>query len=61
MTEHKTKPPKRRSERQVISIEELPEAFIAALKEPYYNAEQAALDYLMDEPEPKRHPPNASG
>ncbi len=55
MPEHITKPPKRQSERQVISIEELPEEFIAALKEPYDNAEQAALDYLMDErgPEPR--------
>ena len=57
MTEHKAKPPKRRSERQVISIVELPGAFIAALKEPYYNAEQAALDYLMDERYPELHQP----
>jgi hypothetical protein len=57
MPEHKTERPKQRSERQVISIEELPEEFIAALKEPYDNAEQAALDYLMDERDPEPQEP----
>ena len=39
----------KRRDKMVISMEELPEEFIAALQEPYYNAEQAALDHLMDE------------
>jgi prevent-host-death family protein len=35
-------------DKQVIAIEEMPEIFVAALEEPYYNEEQAALDYLLE-------------
>ncbi|MBF0393791.1 MAG: hypothetical protein HQL38_14025 [Alphaproteobacteria bacterium] len=36
-------------DKMVILIEEMPEDFVAALREPYFDAEQAALDHLMDE------------
>ncbi len=39
----------KRRDKMVISMEEMPEEFILALQETYYNAEQAALDRLMDE------------
>jgi hypothetical protein len=32
----------------VISIEETPEEFIAAMQSQYYDADQAAFDYLME-------------
>ncbi len=39
----------KRRDKQVIAMEELPEEFIQAMSEPYYDAEQAALDHLMEE------------
>ncbi|CAA6604672.1 Prevent-host-death protein [Rhodospirillaceae bacterium LM-1] len=39
----------KRRDRQVISMQELPEEFAAALREPYDDAEQAALDHLLDD------------
>lgn len=39
---------RRQRDRAAISMEELPEEFVTALKEPYYNAEQASLDHLID-------------
>ncbi|MEC4593143.1 MULTISPECIES: type II toxin-antitoxin system prevent-host-death family antitoxin [Nitrospirillum] len=36
-------------DKMVISMEEMPEEFLRALQEPYYDADQAALDHLMDE------------
>lgn len=39
----------KRRDKQVIAIEEMPEEFIAALREPYFDEEQAALDHLLDE------------
>jgi len=39
----------KRRDKMVISMEEMPEEFVQALQEPYVNAEQAALDHLMDE------------
>lgn len=38
-----------RSEKRVISIEELPQEFVDELRKPYYNPEQEALDHLLDE------------
>jgi hypothetical protein len=37
-----------RREKMVISIEETPEEFIAAMQSQYYDADQAALDRLME-------------
>ncbi|TWB37202.1 type II toxin-antitoxin system Phd/YefM family antitoxin [Nitrospirillum pindoramense] len=34
-------------DKMVIAIEEMPEEFLRSLQEPYYDAEQAALDHLM--------------
>jgi prevent-host-death family protein len=39
----------KRRDKLVVSMDELPEEFIQALSEPYYDAEQAALDHLMEE------------
>lgn len=39
----------KRRDKLVISMEEIPDEFVRALQEPYHNAEQAALDHLMDE------------
>ncbi|MDR3440890.1 type II toxin-antitoxin system Phd/YefM family antitoxin [Telmatospirillum sp.] len=39
----------KRRDKMVISMEEIPEEFIQAMSEPYYDAEQAALDHLMEE------------
>lgn len=39
----------KRRDKQVIAMDELPDEFLASLQEPYGNAEQAALDHLMDE------------
>lgn len=39
----------KRRDKVVISMEEMPEEFIAAMREPYFDAEQAALDHLLDE------------
>lgn len=39
----------KRRDKMVISLEEMPEAFVQAMQEPYFNAEQEALDHLMDE------------
>ncbi|HIJ38260.1 MAG TPA: type II toxin-antitoxin system Phd/YefM family antitoxin [Rhodospirillaceae bacterium] len=39
----------KRRDKMVISLEEMPEAFVQAMQEPYFNAEQEALDQLMDE------------
>jgi PHD/YefM family antitoxin component YafN of YafNO toxin-antitoxin module len=39
----------KRRDKQVIAIEDMPEAFIRALEAPYDSEEQAALDHLMDE------------
>ncbi|HWK48079.1 MAG TPA: type II toxin-antitoxin system Phd/YefM family antitoxin [Stellaceae bacterium] len=39
----------KRRDRQVIAMENLPEEFIRALREPYDDREQAALDHLLDE------------
>lgn len=39
----------KRRDKLVISMEEMPDEFVRALQEPYHNAEQAALDHLMDE------------
>jgi len=39
----------KRRDKQVIAIEEMPEALIEALREPYFDQEQAALDHLLDE------------
>jgi PHD/YefM family antitoxin component YafN of YafNO toxin-antitoxin module len=39
----------KRRDKQVIAMEELPEEFIQAMSEPYYDAEQAELDHLMEE------------
>lgn len=39
----------KRRDKLVISMEEIPEEFIRAMSEPYYDAEQAALDHLMEE------------
>jgi hypothetical protein len=38
----------KRRDKMVISMEEIPEEFIQAMSEPYYDAEQAALDHLME-------------
>jgi hypothetical protein len=39
----------KRRDKAVIAMEEMPEEFIRALQEPYFDAGQAALDRLMDE------------
>ena len=39
----------KRRGKMVIATEEMPEEFIRALQETYFDAEQAALDCLMDE------------
>ncbi len=39
----------KRRDKMVMAIEEMPEEFIRALHEPYFSAEQAALDRLLDE------------
>ena len=39
----------KRRDKLAIAIEELPEEFIQALQQPYFDAEQAALDRLLDE------------
>lgn len=39
----------KRRDKAVIAMEEMPEEFIRALQEPYFDAGQAALDHLMDE------------
>lgn len=39
----------KRRDKLAISMEEMPEEFVRALQEPYFNAEQAALDRLLDE------------
>jgi prevent-host-death family protein len=39
----------KRRDKQVIAIEEPPEAFVRVLEQPYHDDEQAALDHLMDE------------
>jgi prevent-host-death family protein len=39
----------KRRDKIVIALEEMPEEFVTLLREPYYDAEQAALDHLMDE------------
>jgi PHD/YefM family antitoxin component YafN of YafNO toxin-antitoxin module len=39
----------KRRDKMVIAMEEMPEEFLRALEEPYFDAEQAALDRLMDE------------
>jgi PHD/YefM family antitoxin component YafN of YafNO toxin-antitoxin module len=39
----------KRRDKLVIAMDEMPEEFIRALNEPYYSAEQAALDHLLDE------------
>lgn len=39
----------KRRDKQVISMQELPDEFVAALCEPYEDAEQAALDHLLDD------------
>jgi PHD/YefM family antitoxin component YafN of YafNO toxin-antitoxin module len=39
----------KRRDKLVIAMEELPEEFIQAMSEPYFDAEQAALDHLMEE------------
>ncbi|MBF0333773.1 MAG: type II toxin-antitoxin system Phd/YefM family antitoxin [Alphaproteobacteria bacterium] len=39
----------KRRDKMVISMREIPEDFIAAMREPHVDAEQAALDPLMDE------------
>ena len=38
----------KRRDKMVISIEEMPQEFVQALQQPYYNAEQADLDHLME-------------
>jgi hypothetical protein len=38
------------SGKQVIAIAEMPTEFIRALLEPYYDAEQASLDWLLERP-----------
>jgi len=39
----------KRRDKMAIALEEIPEEFAALLREPYFDAEQAALDHLMDE------------
>lgn len=39
----------KRRDKQVISMQDVPEDFIKALQAPYHNPEQAALDSLLDE------------
>ncbi|TAN49832.1 MAG: type II toxin-antitoxin system Phd/YefM family antitoxin [Rhodospirillales bacterium] len=39
----------KRRDKQVISMQDLPDEFLAALQEPFENAEQAALDHLLDD------------
>ncbi|HYG88014.1 MAG TPA: type II toxin-antitoxin system prevent-host-death family antitoxin [Azospirillum sp.] len=39
----------KRRDKQVIAIEEMPEEFIAALREPVDDPELAALDHLLDD------------
>lgn len=39
----------KRRDKQMIAMQDLPEEFAAALGEPYDDAEQAALDHLMDD------------
>ncbi len=39
----------KRRDKAVIAMEEMPAEFLRALEEPYFDAEQAALDRLMDE------------
>lgn len=39
----------KRRDKQVIAIQEMPEAFIAALSVPADDPELAALDYLLEE------------
>ena len=34
-------------DKQVVALEEFPEEFIAALREPYFDEEQVALDHLL--------------
>lgn len=38
-----------RPDKLVIAIEEMPEEFVAALKEPFEDLELAALDHLLDD------------
>lgn len=38
-----------RRDKSVISIQEMPDEFLRAMAEPYVDAEQAALDNLMDD------------
>jgi hypothetical protein len=35
-------------DKQVVAIWEIPDEFMRGLLEPYYDAEQAALDYLLE-------------
>jgi len=39
----------KRRDKVAISMEEMPEEFVQALGEPYFDADQAALDHLMDD------------
>jgi prevent-host-death family protein len=39
----------KRRDKQVIAIEDMPEAFLCALRESHFDVEQAALDHLLDE------------
>ena len=39
----------KRRDKMAIAMEDVPEEFASLLKEPYFDAEQAALDHLMDE------------
>ncbi|MBC7953557.1 MAG: type II toxin-antitoxin system Phd/YefM family antitoxin [Rhodospirillaceae bacterium] len=39
----------KRRDRLVLAIEELPDAFIAALQQPVHDPEMAGLDHLLDE------------
>lgn len=36
-------------DKMVLVMEDIPDAFLQALGEPYVDAEQAALDHLLDE------------
>jgi hypothetical protein len=39
----------KRRDKQIIAMDELPDEFVQAMSQPYYDAEQAALDHLLDD------------
>ncbi len=49
MTSFAESEPSNRRDKVVLAIEDLPDEFVAALRQRYANDEQSALDRLMDE------------